>query len=186
MRSSTLDGFLANRRAADEARTELEDQRAEAQNALTETMVVLRDLREQHKQVVLEVQSLRGRRTNIPQTMVALRDQLCRAIGVGDDELPFAGELIQVREEARAWEGAIERLLRSFGLSLLVSDRHYAQVTDWVERTDLRGRIVYFRALAASRRRAARTSSRFGLSQARAASRLGVLQLARTRAPAPF
>jgi len=35
-------------------------------------------------------------------------------------DMPFAGELIQVREDERDWEGAAERLLRSFGLSLLV------------------------------------------------------------------
>ena len=31
-------------------------------------------------------------------------------------EMPFAGELIQVREDERDWEGAAERLLHSFGL----------------------------------------------------------------------
>ena len=40
--------------------------------------------------------------------------------------MPFAGELLQVREEETAWEGAIERLLHNFGLSLLVPERHYA------------------------------------------------------------
>ena len=59
--------------------------------------------------------------------------------------MPFAGELIQVREDEKDWEGAAERLLRNFGLSLLVPDRHYARVADWVDRTHLRGRLVYFR-----------------------------------------
>lgn len=140
------DGFWANRRAAEQARENLQDRRVEVQNAVTEATVALRDLHKQHADVVAELQSLRSRRTNIPQHMVALRDQLCRAIGAREEELPFAGELIEVREEERAWEGAIERLLRSFGLSLLVPDRYYAQVTDWVERTDLRGRLVYYRA----------------------------------------
>ena len=51
--------------------------------------------------------------------------------------MPFAGELIQVRDEERDWEGAAERLLRGFGLSLLVPDAHYAAVGDWVDRTHL-------------------------------------------------
>lgn len=59
--------------------------------------------------------------------------------------MPFAGELLQVREGERDWEGAAERLLRNFGLSLLVPDAHYAGVADWVDRTHLRGRLVYFR-----------------------------------------
>src|SRR5262249_46060743 len=41
--------------------------------------------------------------------------------------------------------GAAERLLRNFGLSLLVPDRHYAIVADFVDRTHLAGRLVYFR-----------------------------------------
>ena len=64
---------------------------------------------------------------------------------------PFAGELLQVREEARDWEGAIERLLHGFGLSLLVPDASYAQVAEWVDQTHLRGRLVYFRVRAGGR-----------------------------------
>ena len=42
-----------------------------------------------------------------------------------------------MREEERDWEGAAERLLHSFGLSLLVPDAHYAGVAEWVDRTHL-------------------------------------------------
>ena len=59
----------------------------------------------------------------------------------------FAGELLQVRAEEREWEGAIERLLHNFGLSLLVRDVHYSRVAEWVDRTHLGGRLVYFRVL---------------------------------------
>ena len=64
--------------------------------------------------------------------------------------MPFVGELIQVREEEQDWEGAIERYLRNFGLSLLVADEHYASVAAWVEQTHLRGRLVYYRVRAVS------------------------------------
>lgn len=65
--------------------------------------------------------------------------------------MPFAGELIAVRDEQRDWEGAIERLLRNFGLSLLVPDAHYAEVAQWVEQTRLAGRLVYYRVRPAVR-----------------------------------
>ena len=42
-------------------------------------------------------------------------------------ELPFAGELIAVADDSREWEGAAERLLRGFALSLLVPDSLYAE-----------------------------------------------------------
>jgi uncharacterized protein YPO0396 len=61
------------------------------------------------------------------------------------DALPFIGELVQVREEERAWEGAAERLLHGFALSLLIPEAHYAAVAAWVDDTHLGNRLVYYR-----------------------------------------
>src|SRR5581483_10836088 len=52
------------------------------------------------------------------------------------------------RDDAVDWEGAIERVLRPFGLSLLVPDAHYSAVAAWVDQTHLRNRLVYFRVRA--------------------------------------
>jgi uncharacterized protein YPO0396 len=49
-----------------------------------------------------------------------------------------------VRDDERDWEGAAERLLRGFGLALLVPDAHYKAVADWVDRQHLGARLVYF------------------------------------------
>src|SRR5207237_4216538 len=106
-------------------------------------------LEEQSKEVEAELQSLRQRRSNIPRHMLELRGDMCHTTGLREDALPFAGELLQVRPEEQAWEGAIERLVHNFGLSLLVPDEHYAAVAEWVERTHLGGRLVYFRVLRA-------------------------------------
>ena len=62
-----------------------------------------------------------------------------------EDDLPFVGELIQVKESEKAWQGAIERVLHGFGLSLLVSDSVYSKVSKVVDETNLKGKIVYFR-----------------------------------------
>jgi len=84
------------------------------------------------------------RKSNIDAAQIRIRDALCAALAIGEDELPFAGELIQVRNEERDWEGAAERLLRGFGLALLVPDAHYKAVADWVDRRHLGARLVYF------------------------------------------
>ena len=70
-------------------------------------------------------------------------------LAVGEGALPFAGELIQVRDEAREWEGAAERLLHGFALALLVPEAHYKAVAEWVERQHLGARLVYFHVRAA-------------------------------------
>jgi len=95
--------------------------------------------------LVDEITSLQARRNNIEANSIRLRAELCGALGLDADAMPFAGELIEVRDDQRDWAGAIERLLHSFGLSLLVPDGLYAQVAQWVEQTHLKGRLVYFR-----------------------------------------
>lgn len=137
--------FLANQRAVSSEKQAAENRQAEKQNAITERMVEFRQLAEQEQELKSEIQSLRQRRSNIPKRMLDLREELCRATGLAEEMLPFAGELLQVRPEEHDWEGAMERLLHQFGLSLLVPDAHYAALAQWVDRTHLGGRLVYYR-----------------------------------------
>ena len=146
--ASTTEAFLANRQALPELDENSREQRAAAQNAENELSFELRGLREQHAQLHAELASLRERRSNIPKRMLDIRTRLCEALALDEDELPFAGELLQIREDQRDWEGVAERLLHNFGLSLLVPDAHYAQVAQWVEQTHLGERMVYFRVRA--------------------------------------
>lgn len=137
--------FGANRRVIDDGQARCVDQRDEFQNRLTEAGVTLRELGRQHGELSTELESLRRRRSNIPSQMLRVRETLCDALGIAADALPFVGELIQVREEEGAWEGAAERLLHNFGLSLLVPEAHYAEVAAWADRTHVGSRLVYYR-----------------------------------------
>ncbi len=145
--ASDASGFAANRRDAEQALATLEDDEGDIQNRLTEATVTLRDHEERRTNLEAELASLRRRRSNVPAVMLSLRERLCAELELAADTLPFAGELLQVREDQRDWEGAIERLLHNFGLSLLVPDAHYRAVAEWVDRTQLRGRLVYYRVM---------------------------------------
>ena len=138
-------GFLAQRRRFTELGESLRSHDAHLQNELMEQEVNFRREKEEHDELEAEIESLRARQSNIPARQIAMRTLLCREVGLTEADLPFAGELLEVREEERDWEGAAERLLRSFGLSLLVPDAHYARVARWVDATHLAGRLVYFR-----------------------------------------
>lgn len=118
---------------------------AQLQNDLTEYGVSLRQGKQEHDALTAEITSLKARRSNIPAEQIAMRTALCQALGLIEADMPFAGELLQVRDDEREWEGAAERLLRNFGLSLLVPDEHYPAVVNWVDNTHLKGRLVYFR-----------------------------------------
>ncbi len=139
------DVFIVNRSGAQVLRESAETRQAEAQNRKTEIGFEFRGLKQKHDDLQAELASLRRRRSNIPVRELAVRADLCRALGLPEEALPFAGELIQVRDGEKDWEGAIERVMRGFGLSLLVADRQYEQVAEWVERTHLGHRLVYFR-----------------------------------------
>lgn len=143
--ADNLDIFVDNRRQREQRQGELQEQRAQLQNHINEAGAELHALNRQHGELETELDSLRRRRSNIPGRVLAIREALCEALGLNEDEVPFVGELLQVPAEERDWEGAIERLLHNFGLSLLVPEALYERVSDWVERTRLRGRLVYFR-----------------------------------------
>ena len=140
--------FEANRRAIEDGKDRCVEHRDNSQNRLTEAGVSLRELGRQHGEVTAELESLRQRRSNISSQMLRVRETLCDALHLAPDSLPFIGELIQVREDERAWEGAAERLLHNFGLSLLVPEAHYAAVAAWVDSTNLGNRLVYYRVRA--------------------------------------
>ena len=125
----------------DQAKTE----EADAQNDLTDKGVAFKQILAEHDTLKNEISGLKTRRTNIDQAQISMRHAICTALHLQESEMPFAGELIQLREAEKDWEGAAERLLRNFALSLLVPDRHYLHVMRWVDSTHLNGRLVYFR-----------------------------------------
>lgn len=148
--ASDAEGFFANRQRLAELREGCNAKEAELQNRQTEAGVNLRTLKQEHEAIADELASLRQRRSNIPETQIAIRRALCSALNVAEETMPFAGELIQVRADEAAWEGAAERVLHGFGVSLLVPDRHYSEVAAWVDNTHLKGRLVYFRVREAA------------------------------------
>lgn len=136
--------FAAQQQAVATRADGLRDRIADLVNREREEDFAFRKGREEHTALSEEIDSLQRRRSNIDAAQVRIRDALCSALSIAEDMLPFAGELIQVRDDEREWEGAAERLLRGFGLALLVPDAHYRAVADWVDRQHLGARLVYF------------------------------------------
>jgi uncharacterized protein YPO0396 len=103
-------------------------------------------LRVLHAGLEDELKSLRNRPDLIPEMQRRMRLVIAQGAGVDVADLPFAGELMDVRQENhKQWRGALERLLRGFGLSLLVPEHLYSRVNRFINDNDLRGRVVYHR-----------------------------------------
>ena len=78
-----------------------------------------------------ELKSLGTRNTNIPTHLVTYRDKIAHELKIPKQELPFAGELIEVRAiEKPTWERALEKRLNSFAQTILV-DAEYIKSVDF-------------------------------------------------------
>lgn len=137
--------FLQRREQTEQRLQILVGDQSEIQNAQMELEFQVREQNEQGKALDRELSSLKQRKNNIDDRQIQIRRSLCDALGAKEVELPFIGELLQVREEEQIWEGPIERILHNFALSLLVPETLYARVSEWVEQTQLQGRLVYYR-----------------------------------------
>lgn len=93
--------------------------------------------------ISIELNALRSQKSNITGSVARIRSEIIAHLGVSEKEIPFIGELIQVRKNSKEWESAIERLLHNFALRLLIPVEHYQKVNKYVNENDLRGRIIY-------------------------------------------
>lgn len=108
-----------------------------------ELKLELNQLETKYKDNNTELQSLKQRKSQIPGKNLEIRERISTFLEIPVQELPFIGELLKVKDKEKEWEGAIERLLHSFGLRILVPEIHYSRFNHYVNKTDLRGKLVY-------------------------------------------
>ncbi len=139
------DYFVSNLAAAKEKAETLQGDLAQQEQ--DRDIIKQQELQQDHslQQLGNELTALKKRQSNIPGQQLDIREQLCAELGIDEAQLPFAGELLRVKEKEKLWQGAIERVLHNFALSLLVPERLYSAVSEWVEKTHLGSRLVYYR-----------------------------------------
>jgi uncharacterized protein YPO0396 len=123
----------------------LDAELASAEADLTDLRLAQRALGDESQAVNDELRSLATRQSSIPSQSLDIRARLVDDLHLAADQIPFVGELISVRDDSSEWEGAAERVLRTFALSLLVPDDHYEAVAAWINGRHLNARVVYFR-----------------------------------------
>lgn len=135
-------GFAALEVLVAGERPRLDEDKRTLDGAVAEAMGRDAEIRRQAAAVTEELASLEQRTSNLPVEQVEIRAQLCADLRLGPDDLPYAGELLDVHDGHAEWRGAAERVLRGFALSLLVPQEHYDAVTGWVNgrRLTFRGR----------------------------------------------
>ena len=91
------------------------------------------------------IQSLQKYKNNISGRESEIRDLILENVGATAEEIPFIGELIRVKEDEKAWELSIEKILHNFALRLIIPEKYYAKINEFVNANDLKGRIIYQR-----------------------------------------
>ena len=123
-----------------------------SQEQLRLAVIAAAEARKQMEGIRHELDVLVRQRSNIEPGLLEVRAQLVE-LGVPAGQLPFAGELVDVRPDQVQWTGAIERVLRSFARTLLVPDKWYPLVSDYVNSNVLGGgggrgvRLAYDRVM---------------------------------------
>lgn len=137
--------FQANREYSKQKRADLEVARSDKNEALRLTKNELDRIKNEIEDKVETIKSLQKNKNNIPTRVSEIRDDILEHVGATKDEIPFIGELIKVKDEETSWESSIEKILHNFALRLIVPERYYARVNEYVNQTNLRGRIIYQR-----------------------------------------
>lgn len=138
--SNKLDSFKKEREAVQAEADDINFRGRTAQNKL--------------KEIQSELDALQQSDSNIAGEQIRIRAQLADSIGVDEMELPYIGELIQIKkQDKKIWEGAIERVLHNFALSMLVPDELYKDVVSYVNTHHLGGRLVFYKSSAIDQER---------------------------------
>jgi uncharacterized protein YPO0396 len=91
------------------------------------------------------VRLLKSNENNISGRVAQIREDILQQVGATRDEIPFVGELIKIDDNEKEWEASIEKVLYNFALRLIVPEKYYQQVNEYVNSTNLKGKIIYQR-----------------------------------------
>jgi uncharacterized protein YPO0396 len=132
--------FLTNLAKVEKKLVIIEDKKENADAEKFSQKGFLNKKKETLNTLEVELGFLRQRKSNIPMQSAKIRDKITEDIGI---ELHFVGELLRIKD--KKWEGAIERVLRPFALSLLVDESDYTKVSNYIDKTQLKGKVVYLK-----------------------------------------
>lgn len=139
-----LDTFKSSIIQARETQSGVDVELEELTSQRDEQKIYAKQVKDTCTELNQELESLRQRKNQIPAENLRIREKILTALGIAEAEIPFVGELLKVKDgECKEWERTIEQLLHNFGLQLLVPEQYYHKFNQYVDRTHLRGRVIY-------------------------------------------
>lgn len=139
-------GFTNNIKKAKEILTYFKTQKQKTETDWAEKLAEQNESNKKYKNLRNDFEQLSKQKSNIPASSLRIREELVQHLQATEAELPFIGELIKVNDDSKKWEYAIEKLLHNFALRLVVPEKYYQQVNEYVNSHNLRGRLIYNKA----------------------------------------
>ena len=121
-----------------------ESSNKKVQDRVVDISVKYSRLQDSIHEISHEIQEIKARPdSNIGVKFQQLRDKLVSSLKLRKDQCVFIGELIDVDEQEKKWQGAIERALGGLPTTLAVPHDCYSMVTRWlnVRHTGLHVRV---------------------------------------------
>lgn len=116
----------------------LQQQQVEVQITQTEEINKLKVLEER-------LNSLQNRKNRIPIEQIRIREDLLAKLNISEKEMPFAAELMKVKDDEKGWETVIEQALRPLSMALLVPEEHYSFVLNSLSRLTLADKFTFIK-----------------------------------------
>lgn len=125
--------FLENKAAAAEKLEKNEDDTKKSQDYFGEVAAQLSEKQNNLNAIKEEIREIEARPdSNIDVRYQQLRDEMIKSLELSSDQLVFIGELLDVKDDEKPWQGAIERALGGLKTTLLVPQKSYSMVTRWL------------------------------------------------------
>lgn len=127
------------------ARAELAsgDVKAAARDSYAEARAAARAAAAKIDALEAELTHVAARNDNIPPALHEARAALAAAAGLDTNELPFVGELVEVRAEFEPWRDAFGLALGGFATTVLVDEAHIAGFRTAINEVRTRVRVRY-------------------------------------------
>lgn len=99
-------------------------------------------------ELTLDLRAIENRRSLMSRPLLEARSALASELGIEEDQIPFLGELIQIRETEQDWEGVANRVLDGVARNILIPSDRYEEAKAALAGRHWGVRVVLVRAEA--------------------------------------
>ncbi|MFT5505875.1 MAG: hypothetical protein ACI8XC_003600 [Gammaproteobacteria bacterium] len=127
--------FIANQSQVEDSLVAIKLDNRKCQDLFGDYAGKLSEFQQQQKSIDNEIREIEARPdSNIDVRFQRFRDELVGALELDSEQCVFIGELIDVLDQEKAWQGAVERALGGLRTTLAVPESSFSMVTGWLNR----------------------------------------------------